>query len=76
MALWLIRPPKNANGDLIVKDKSPDFGKSVFVYDEHILLYSWLRLYKENDKSIEIKISEGIEKLIEDTYDTRKLLRC
>jgi CRISPR-associated endonuclease/helicase Cas3 len=71
-ALWLIKPSKNADGDLVDKDKLPDFGKSVFVYDEHILLRSWLRLYKENDENIEIKIPEGIENLIEDTYDTEQ----
>lgn len=71
-ALWLIKPPTNADGSLIVKGNLPDFGKSVFVYDEHILLRSWLRLYKKDGEAVEIKIPDQIEELIEDVYDTDK----
>ncbi|MGI9054190.1 MAG: CRISPR-associated helicase Cas3', partial [Pyrinomonadaceae bacterium] len=32
--LWLIKPPTDANGDLIIKDKLPDFGASGLIYDK------------------------------------------
>jgi len=69
-ALWLIKPPTDTNGDLIVKDNSPDFGGSGLIYDKHILLRSWLRL--RNEKKIEIP--EDIENLIEDVYNLK--LEC
>ena len=67
--LWLIKPPTDANDELIIKKNSPDFGKSGFVYDKHILLRSWLKL-----KNVaEIEIPGDIENLIEDIYDDKKM---
>ncbi len=58
--LWVIQPE--------IKEDLPDFGVSKFVYDEHILLRSWLEL-----QSIEqIKIPGEIERLIEAVYDLEK----
>jgi CRISPR-associated endonuclease/helicase Cas3 len=68
-ALWLIKPPLNADGSLMVKENSPDFGASGLIYDKHILLRSWLRL----KNLTEIKIPEDIEKLIEDVYDEERV---
>ena len=61
-ALWLIKPPTDAEGELIVNNNSPDFGKSGFVYDKHILFRSWLKLKDEK----QIEIPDDIENLIED----------
>lgn len=46
--LWIIKPETDANGDLRTSDKgSPQFGKSGFVYDNHILFRSRLKLKDE-----------------------------
>ncbi len=63
--LWIIKPEIDEKG-------FPAFGKNVFVYDEHILLRSWLRLYRNDGESIEVRIPDGIEKLIEDVYDKKR----
>ncbi len=58
--LWIIQPEMN--------DNLPDFGVSKFVYDEHILLRTWLEL-----QSIEqIEIPSEIERLIEAVYDKKR----
>ena len=44
--------------------------KTVFVYDEHILLRTWLELNKKEYEKIEIP--DEVEKLIERVYDTNK----
>lgn len=68
--LWLLKPPTDANGDLLIPKKGlPDFGKSGAVYDKHILLRSWLKL--RDGKPIEIP--NDIENLIEDVYDDEKI---
>ncbi|HXG84299.1 MAG TPA: CRISPR-associated helicase Cas3' [Pyrinomonadaceae bacterium] len=72
-ALWLIKPPTDASGDLIIKDKLPDFGASGLIYDKHILLRSWLRLKDETDNEIKIEIPADIENLIEDVYDEERV---
>lgn len=68
-SLWLIKPPTDANGDLIVNENSPDFGVSGLIYDKHILLRSWLRLKNET----KIEIPADIEKLIEDVYNEDRI---
>lgn len=73
-ALWLIKPPLNADGGLIAAGNSPDFGKSGIVYDKHILLRSWLKLRPKIEEAVEIKIPDGVERLIEDVYDQK--LEC
>ena len=65
--LWLIKPP-NKDDELIIKDSSPDFGKSGKVYDKHILLRSWLKL-RDGEP---IEIPNDIETIIEDVYDIEK----
>ena len=55
--LWIIKPQNNEN-------EMPDFGKSRYVYDEHILLRTWLKI-KEIEK---IKVPDEIEELIETVY--------
>lgn len=66
--LWLLKPPIDENGDLIITEKGlPDFGKSGVVYDKHILLRSWLKLRDGKP----IKIPGNIEELIEDVYDKK-----
>ena len=69
-ALWLIKPPTDANDELIIKDNSPDFGVSGIIYDKHILFRSWLKL-KDRQK---IEIPNDIENFIEDIYDAEKVL--
>lgn len=59
--LWLLKPEIDSKG-------APDFGKSAFVYDKHILLRSWVKL--RDRKSIEIP--GEIEELIEDVYDKKR----
>ncbi|MDQ3129937.1 MAG: CRISPR-associated helicase Cas3', partial [Acidobacteriota bacterium] len=67
--LWIIKPETDANGDLLINDKGlPQFGKSGFVYDNHILFRSWLKLKDET----QIEIPGGIENLIEDVYDKKR----
>jgi CRISPR-associated endonuclease/helicase Cas3 len=55
--LWIIQPE--------MKDDLPEFGVHKFVYDEHILLRTWLELQKIE----QIKIPDEIERLIEAVYD-------
>ncbi|MGI8468253.1 MAG: CRISPR-associated helicase Cas3' [Pyrinomonadaceae bacterium] len=55
--LWILQPETN----------SPDFGVNKIIYDEHILLRSWL-FSRELDT---IKIPTEIEDLIEKVYDTK-----
>lgn len=59
--LWLLKPETDANG-------FPNFGKSGWVYDKHILLRSWLKLREGNP----IEIPKGIEELIEDVYEKKR----
>lgn len=68
-ALWLIKPPTNANDTLIIKNNLPDFGKSGLIYDRHILFRSWLKL--RNRQKIEIPYD--IENLIEEIYDVKEI---
>lgn len=54
--LWILQPEKD----------SPDFGVNKIIYDEHILLRSWL-FSRELGK---IEIPDNVEDLIEKVYDT------
>lgn len=54
---WIIQPK--------LKDELPDFGVSKFIYDEHILLRTWLELQKIE----QIEIPGEVERLIEAVYD-------
>ena len=67
-ALWLIKPPTDANGELIIKNNLPDFGKSGIIYDKHILFRSWLKV-KGCQK---IDIPSDIENLVEDIYNKKR----
>lgn len=58
--LWIIQPK-------IKDDGLPNFENSV-VYDEHILLRTWLILQKKK----KIEIPDEVENLIEAVYDARK----
>ena len=58
--LWIIEPK-------IKDDGVPNFENSI-VYDEHILLRTWLVLQKRE----KIEIPDEVEKLIERVYDTNK----
>jgi CRISPR-associated endonuclease/helicase Cas3 len=55
--LWVLSPQMDASG-------LPDFRPSNFVYDEHILLRSWLAL---RDRSL-VRLPDDIEGLIEAVY--------
>jgi hypothetical protein len=59
--LWIIAPS-------IGEDGLPDFGVNKRVYDEHILLRSWLEV--KDGKPI--AIPENIESLIEAVYDAER----
>jgi CRISPR-associated endonuclease/helicase Cas3 len=58
--LWIMQPE--------MKEDLPDFGVHKFVYDEHILLRTWLELQKIE----QIKIPDEIEGLIEAVYDKKR----
>jgi CRISPR-associated endonuclease/helicase Cas3 len=58
--LWIIEP--EINEDL------PDFGVHKFVYDEHILLRTWLIL----NELRQIEIPKDVENLIEQVYDKKR----
>ena len=60
--LWIIEPKIKANG-------LPNFENSI-VYDDHILLRTWLELNKKKYQKIEIPTE--IEDLIEAIYDLKK----
>jgi len=68
------RPPGLENATLwicsptIAGDGKPDFGKSKYVYDEHVLLRSWLAVKDRNH----IAIPGEIEELIEAVYDSKR----
>ena len=55
--LWIIQPE--------IKDDLPEFGVHKVIYDEHILLRTWLELHKVE----QIEIPGEIENLIEAVYD-------
>ena len=61
-SLWICQPEIGTDG-------IPDFGKNKLVYDEHILLRSWLEV-KDRDQ---IAIPTDIEELIEAVYDTERV---
>lgn len=56
--LWIMKPDINDKG-------IPDFGKSKYVYDEHILLRTWLKIKEFTS----IETPNNIAKLIEYVYD-------
>jgi CRISPR-associated endonuclease/helicase Cas3 len=68
------RPPGLENATLwvcsptIADDGKPDFGKSKYVYDEHVLLRSWLAVKDRNH----IAIPGEIEEMIESVYDSKR----
>jgi len=71
--LWILKPETDENDNLLKnKQNEPDFGASGIVYDKHILLRSWLKLYKKDGEDVEIKIPNDIEDLIEDVYDAER----
>jgi CRISPR-associated endonuclease/helicase Cas3 len=61
--VWILQPE--------LKDQTPVFGASAWVYDEHILLRTWL-LLKEKEK---VEIPEEIDSLIEMVYGDAEVLR-
>jgi CRISPR-associated endonuclease/helicase Cas3 len=71
--LWLIKPELDENGSLKPDKKGlPDFGKSGFVYDKHILLRTWIEVNKEEYSNLEIP--KQVEELIEAVYNNK--LEC
>lgn len=59
--LWICQPDEASDG-------VPDFGLNGFIYDEHILLRSWLALKTRG----EIRIPGDVEELIEAVYDNER----
>lgn len=60
--LWIIKPNVDADG-------APDFDRSKYVYDEHILLRSWLEVRARlAARAPLIEIPSEIETLIENVY--------
>lgn len=56
--LWLLAPPE--------ADGLPDFSRDAFVYDEHILLRSWLELRERTELTTPIDLSTLIEAVYDD----------
>ncbi len=55
--LWLMRPPEDDNG-------LPDFGPSVYVYSEYVLLRTWVQLRQRES----IMVPDDVSPLIEAVY--------